>query len=98
MKLKRLVQKERNVMLSIDECNRISMFVQLLIQIDRRVKLCKQKEPKTKQKSKICLLPKGPRDSGPYIFTIWSSHYIRTSYNYFDIWLFFKLIIFRLLI
>jgi hypothetical protein len=51
MKLNNSVNNRRCFVLSVDDCNRLTMFVNVLIQVNKRTRLCTQERKARKTKS-----------------------------------------------
>ena len=67
MKLKRKACPGKvQLALSVDDIHRITMFVQVLVQIDRRVNPNKKTQKKSAKKSSITSITKGPQFREPY--------------------------------
>ncbi len=62
-------QNRRTFVLSVDGCNRLTAFVQVLLQIDKRTHVCKGKrktqKTKAKERSTITSIRLGSQRCGP---------------------------------
>lgn len=74
MKLNNSVKNSRRCfVLSVDDTNRVTAFVNVLIQVNKRVHLCKKERnvrKRSTKKTKITSIKNGPLYRGPFCLTL----------------------------
>lgn len=93
MKLKKALANNVPRALSVDDYDRLTIFVQILVHIDNRVNICKGKTQKKKsaKKAEITSITKGSQYREPFLLdNPLSSSYLEISPSYYPTLSFFN--------